>query len=390
MNKFLLKIIALAVAVTSCVCLVACNGDGSKKETSAPEVTDTIADETNENAEGTDKVDEEDKIYTSMDYMAEDLSKYITLGQYKGLEISLPEIVVTEEEIDREILAVIDELTTYEAYEEKVTDRVTERGDYVNINFVGTMNGEVFEGGSAEDTNILLGENNGFIDWFEDDLYGIMPGTTVKTTGNFPENYYEELAGKEVTFEITLNHIVGHYTIPEFTDEFVAENTDLDSVQAFRDVVRMTVQIQKEAELANQKPNIAWQEVMDKSEIKEYPNDQVMYYYTSERSYLEEYAANYGLTYEAILASANMTDEDVRAYAESRVKEDLVFYSIIKAEGLEISDEEYAAGLTKYATGQGVSEEELVTEFGEAYIKECLLYDEVSELILAQNTFVEK
>ncbi|MBQ7292264.1 MAG: hypothetical protein IJW79_00845, partial [Clostridia bacterium] len=151
MNKFLLKIIVLAVAVTSCVCLVACNGDDSKRETAAPEVTDTIADETNENAEETDKVDEEDKIYTSMDYMAEDLSKYITLGQYKGLEISLPEIVVTEEEIDQEILAVIDELTTYEAYEEKVTDRVTERGDYVNINFVGTMNGEVFEGGSGED-----------------------------------------------------------------------------------------------------------------------------------------------------------------------------------------------------------------------------------------------
>ena len=213
------KILALVLAALMLFAFAACeNTNDEPAETDAPATDAPVTDAPETDAPETDAHEsgDTDTAYTQMDFMTEDLSKYIKLGQYKGLELAVERPTVTEEEIDQEILAVIDELTTYEAYEEKVTDRVTERGDYVNINFVGTMNGEVFEGGSGEDTNILLGENNGFIDWFEDDLYGIMPGTTVKTTGNFPENYYEELAGKEVTFEIVEKGI--NFVVPACSD----------------------------------------------------------------------------------------------------------------------------------------------------------------------------
>ena len=393
MNKFLLKVMAIVIALASCFCLYSCKGSSVDSDTDAPDtdVTENDVDEsvTDVTDETTDE-GESGEYYTMLDYMALELSDYITLGQYKGIEVSLPEIVVTETEIDEEIQAIVDSYTTYEAYDEVVTDRATVRGDYVNINFVGTMDGEIFEGGSAENVDLVLAENNGFIDWFEDELYGVMPGTTVISTGNFPEDYYEDIAGKEVTFEITVNHIVGHYEIPEFNDEFIATYTELDSVEAFRDVVRFTLQVQKESEREGEKYNLVWQAVIDCSEIVEYPQDQVMYYYTSERSYIESYATSYGYSYEDMLAMIGATDAEIMEYAESRVKEELVFYQIVKTEGIEVSEEDYAVGLAQYSEAMGVTGEELEAQYGKDYIKESILWDSVTAYIASQVTFVEK
>ena len=397
MNQFLLKVMAMVIALASCFCLYSCKGSGAV-DTDAPNTDDLNTDvsESDVDESVTDVSDEttdegeSGEYYTMLDYMALNLSDYITLGQYKGIEISIPAIVVTEAEIDEEIQNIVDSYTTYEAYEEIVTDRATVRGDYVNINFVGTMDGEVFEGGSAENVDLVLAENNGFIDWFEDELYGVMPGTTVISTGNFPEDYYEDIAGKEVTFEITVNHIVGHYEIPEFNDEFIATYTELDSVEAFRDVVRLSLQLQKESEREGEKYTLIWQTVIDNAEIIEYPLDQVMYYYTSERSYIESYAASYGYSYEDMLAMIGATEEEIMEYAESRVKEELVFYQIVKAEGIEVSEEDYAVGLAQYSESMGVTGEELEAQYGKDYIKESILWDSVTAYIASQVTFVEK
>ena len=202
MKKFS-RILALFFALVLCLSMWAC-GDG--KET-------TEAETTAPSLEG-----EDGDVYSAIDYTKEDLTKYVKVGQYKGLSVNAPKPVVAESEIDRNIQEFIVAQTTYEPYEENVTDRVTVEGDFVNVSYVGTIDGVAFEGGSKDGDSIVLAENNGYIDWFEDDLYGIMPGTTVTSTGFFPEDYYEEFAGKEVTFEITLNYIAGHYTIPELTD----------------------------------------------------------------------------------------------------------------------------------------------------------------------------
>ena len=81
------------------------------------------------------------------------------------------------------------------------------------------MNGEVVDDATAEGQYVLLCENNGYIDWFEDDLYGAKVGDTVISTGNFPEDYYEELAGKEITFHITVRSVAQRH-LPTFTATF--------------------------------------------------------------------------------------------------------------------------------------------------------------------------
>ena len=327
--------------------------------------------------------------YSAMDYNKEDLSKYIKLGQYKGLSVVAPRQIVSESEIDERLQTMIDELTQYEAYEINVTDRATMAGDRVNISYVGTMDGEVFEGGSADSSSIVLTENNGYIDWFDDNLYGVMPGTTVTVTDKFPDDYYEGFSGREVTFEITVNYIAGHYTIPELTDEFISQRTDAKSVEEYREQLRGWIQEEHDAEYDAKKYQLMWTEVLENVTVIELPKEQVMYYYTSQRSAYELYAGQYGYTYEELISEMGFTDEYLMEWAEERVKDELVFYAIVKAEGLEVTTRDYTDGIIRYAEAQGMSESALVEEYGEEYIKECVLWDKMMYYIESQTTFVD-
>lgn len=376
MKNLFVKFIALVLALGACAVLVACkNGAG---DTTAPDETRDL--------EG-----EEGDTYVMMDYMAEDLDKYITLGQYKGLSVETERPIVSDTDIENELYMLRGEKTVYEAYEENVTDRATVAGDLVNIDYVGTIDGVAFEGGSNQGDSVVLSENNGFIDWFEDDLYGVMPGTTVKTTGNFPDNYHEELAGKEATFEITVNYIAGHYTIPELTDEFIKENTEKETVEEYRQYLRETLQAELDLEYDYNKIQAMWQMILDNTEVISLPESQVMYYYTSERSYYEAYAEQYGMSYEEFLDQmVGASDEMLMEYIESIVKDELVFYSTVKAEGITVSDAEYVEGLAKYAAEQGVSESELEAQYGKDYIRESILWDKLMLHLASLNTFVEK
>ena len=365
MKQKLIKIFALVIALCFCVSLAACGNNS-------------------------DNVDSGDgDTYSAMDYNKEDLSKYIQLGQYKGLSVVAPRPVASESEIDSRIQSLVDQHTSYEPYEVHVTDRATMAGDLVNISYVGTMDGEVFEGGSADAGSIVLTENNGYIDWFDDGLYGVMPGTTVTVTDKFPDNYHEGFSGREVTFEITVNYIAGHYTIPEVTDEFIAKMTDAESVEAYREQLRGWIQEEHDAEYESTKYQLMWTEVLQNATVIELPKGQVMYYYTSQRSAYESYAAQYGYTYEQLLTEIGITDEYLMEVMEDRVHEELVFYSIVKAEGIEVTDRDYADGVIRYAAAQGMTESALVEEYGEEYIKECVLWDKVIYYIESQTTFVD-
>lgn len=373
--KNCVKFLAFMLAVIMSFALVACSGK---------------TDDTTASDETKDLAGEEGDVYVKMDYMSEELGEYIKLGQYTGLEIKLTRPTVSDEDIENELLALVGENMKYEPYEENITDRATVAGDLINIDYVGTIDGEAFEGGSNQGDSVVLAENNGYIDWFEDDLYGVMPGTTVKTTGYFPDDYHEHLAGKEVTFEITVNYIAGHYDIPELNDEFIKEKTEKESVEEYREFVREMIQAELDAEYDYNKIQTMWQVIFEGSEVINLPENQVMYYYTSDRSYYEAYAAQYGYTYDEFLSMVGATDEDIMEMSKDSVKDDMVFYSIVKAENIEVTDEEYAAGLAGYAAEQGVSESELEEMYTKDYIRECILWDKLMLHLASLNTFVEE
>src|SRR5699024_5658349 len=123
----------------------------------------------------------------------------------------------------------------------QVTDRAAADGDTVNIDFAGSIDGVAFDGGTAESYSITLGSGR-FIDNFEEQIVGHMPGESFDVVVTFPEDYQSaELAGKEAVFATTLNY-VEQTTLPELTDAWVQEHLNqalgLTSVAGVNDYVR--------------------------------------------------------------------------------------------------------------------------------------------------------
>ena len=153
------------------------------------------------------------------DYV-DDLSKYVTLGEYKGLEYEETSTEVTDEDVQAEL----DYLLESKADVEKIMDGTVADGDTVNIDFTGMRDGVAFDGGSGTGYDLTIGSNS-FIDNFEEQLIGMKPGDTKEINVTFPDPYPNnpDLAGVPVVFEVTVNYICGENIIPEMSDQFIAD-----------------------------------------------------------------------------------------------------------------------------------------------------------------------
>ena len=140
----------------------------------------------------------------------------VKLGQYKGLEIGKKEVKVTKKDVEQALEDTLKENASLVVKESEAA-----LGDTVVMDFVGKVNGEVFEGGSAENHELELGSHQ-FIPGFEEQLVGHKAGEKVVVNVKFPENYTEELKGKDATFDCTI-HEVKAKKLPELNDEFVKE-----------------------------------------------------------------------------------------------------------------------------------------------------------------------
>ena len=135
-----------------------------------------------------------------------DVDKYVTLGEYKGLAVTVDTVEVDEDEWDSLVNNVYYGNITAE--NGGITDRAVETGDTVNIDYEGKKDGVAFDGGTAQGYDLTIGSGS-FIDGFEDGLIGVMPGETVDLDLSFPEVYPNnpDLAGQPVVFTVTVNYI---------------------------------------------------------------------------------------------------------------------------------------------------------------------------------------
>jgi trigger factor len=188
--------------------------------------TEAAAEEESEAAEDETEA-ETGEVLVRPEYTALD---YVTLGEYKGLNVSLEEMKVTDEDVEDEIAYNMRLSEIYESLEEGTVHD----GDVANIDYEGKLDGEAFDGGTAKGYDLEIGSGT-FIDGFEDGLIGVAVGDTVDLTLTFPENYSnEDLAGQETVFTVTVNEIK---RTPELTDEHAetlsdGEYTDAASYRA--------------------------------------------------------------------------------------------------------------------------------------------------------------
>jgi trigger factor len=275
------------------------------------------------------------------------------------------------------------------ATEEEVTDRAVETGDIVNIDYEGLKDGVAFEGGTAQAQNLTIGSNS-FIPGFEEKLIGAKIGDKLKLDLTFPEEYSQspELAGQAVVFNVTVNSIKKS-VVPELTEEYVKTNTDYDTIDAYREGTRTTLQATNEKTMKDNKINSILTTIIDNSEIASYPQTLIDYYAYEMKDYYTQYAAMFGMGFADFLSASGLTEEsfatEQKSYAESRAAQELALNAIIKAEKIELTDAEYTEGVAKILTDYGYESEEALFETAtEEQIKESLIWEKAVTFVTEQ------
>jgi len=359
----------LAVSLMAAVLMTGC-GDAGVAETTSPEVTTSEAatSEGNVVTSGVSgettasEITEETTEFTIRDY-----SNYVTLGQYKGISVS--PITVTEEEIDARI-------------QDYFHDTVQE-GDTVNIDYTGYLDGEPFEGGSAEGDTLDIGSGR-FIDGFESGLVGVKVGETVDLNLTFPENYSPDMAGKAVVFTVTVNEI-SNTIAPEYTLDNVTSNTPCQSLDEYR----ATIYDEIYSEHREKRMSDIWYQVIENATISGYPQDEVDVYADEMSSYYRQMAQGYGVDFTTFLSVNNYTEETFEAecqeYGKSVMDETMVLHSLANAENITITDEEYETEINKIVEQTKMPKEQIVQYYGgEEYIRQSLLFTKMIEFLEAE------
>lgn len=255
-----------------------------------------------------------------------DLAQMLDLVDYKNISVPAEEVAATAEEVEDEIAS------TLESYKELSTDEQLEiaDGDEVNIDYVGTVDGVEFEGGNSGGAGYDLTIGSGsFIDDFEQQLIGHRPGEEVTVEVTFPEDYREELAGKDAVFAVTVN---GIKVAPELTDDFVAEN--------LADTEDVSTAAEYRAKVENEFYRDHLQEyiteyVLENSTVKTYPRK----YVKAIKSILKNSDNNSGVESEDEIAY----EKELTQRAEEAVKETMVYQAVFEDAGLSFDADAYYA-----------------------------------------------
>lgn len=381
------KIINILLALSLVLSMVACSPDetpdGSTPDTtpsSTPEATTPEASTPESAPESSTESGTQEK--PKINFMELDLSKYITLGQYKGFNLNVTKKKVVDEEY---IMSFLNSDLIYYGYTEKVTDRAVTKDDTVKISYKGLLDGVAFEGGTGDKDNFTIYDGGGFIPGFADGVIGAMPGVEIDVNVTFPEEYHSaDLAGKAVVFKVTVHHI---YEAKALTDELANELTsgEYKTAAALKEYYKTYLEEQEETTQEDQKLKLTWEAIHGAVTKVKAPDEIVDLLFDYEFSYYESAAKSYGLDVDTLLTYYGLTRETLKKKVEDSVFENMVLYSIIKAEGLTLSDEEYNKTLEEW----GYTEEELLETYTKEEIREQLLVSLTYYNAIDWQTFTE-
>lgn len=373
-----IKIIALMLAlVLSLMALASC-----AEKTPAASTPNSNDSGSNNNGGSSDEV-----VAPDYDFMGNDLTGIVKLGQYKDYTLEVaPKVIITEEyfaeEINKEII-LFGEHT-------ELKEGTVKESDIVKIKFVGYMDGEKFEGGEGTQEYFTIYDGGGFIEGFAEGVIGAEVGKEIDVNVTFPEDYgKEELNGKPAVFKVTVECI---YQAKEMTDELVEELSGgkMKTYAEFKESAWKLMEENAETEYRNAKLTAVWDKILDSAETLELPEDVIKQYYDYLVYSYQQYATQYWMTLESFLEYIGMTLDDVQKEAEKTFFADAVLYSIIKAENITLTQEEFDADLKEMMEYYGVTEDDVYDVYTEEELEEMFLYSKGYEAVLEWSTFVDK
>ena len=306
-----------------------------------------------------------------------------------GADITLLErewgTVFDPEEIEEELKKVQEQNAR-----EITVDRPAENGDTVVIDFEGSVDGEVFEGGTAENHPLVLGSGS-FIPGFEDQLVGATADSDVEVNVTFPEDYQaENLAGKEAVFKVTI-HEVKAKEVPELDDEFAKDVDDeVSTLDELKEKYRKELVETKEKAADDAKDEAAIRMAVENAEIVELPH--VMVHDEVHRS-MDEFLNNMqrqGISPEMYYQLTGSTEEDLHKQfegeAEMRTRTNLVIEAIAAAENLQATEEEINAEIQELSETYNMPIEQIKRVLTEDMLEHDVTMKKAIELITGTAT----
>lgn len=280
----------------------------------------------------------------------------VKLGDYKDLEVTRQNTRVSNAEVDEDL----ERKRQQQAELVLKEDGAAEKGDTVVIDYVGTVDGEEFDGGSADNYSLELGSNS-FIPGFEDQLVGHKTDEVVDVNVTFPDEYQaKELEGKDALFKVTI-HEIKEKQLPELDDEFAKDvDEDVDTLDELKEKTKENIKEQKQAAAKAAIEDEAIQKAVENADFEAIP--QAMLDDDTNRQ-VQQYLAGMqqqGINPQMYFQITNTTEDDLKdqfsADAESRVKTNLLLEAVVKDANLTASEEEIAQEVKDLAEQYGMEE----------------------------------
>ena len=309
------------------------------------------------------------------------------LGAYTGLEFKKDAVEVSEEEIEAEIKAKLDEAGAWIP----VTDRPAKKGDQVTIDYSGSVDGVKFDGGTAEKQTLLLGSGN-FIPGFEEQVEGMNIGEDRDITVKFPEEYHEKsLAGKDAVFAIKL-HEITYKEVPALDDESVKDISEFDTVAEYKESVKKNISEKKNSESESKLENDMIEAIAKSSEV-EIPQCMIDNQIEDMINEFESRLQYQGLKAEDYYKYTGMKRDDLKTQykemAEKNVLFRLTLEALLKAIQIPVSDEEINDKIAEMAKQAGRSVEEYskyINDEYRNYLRNDLITTKLFEYLKNNNT----
>ena len=314
----------------------------------------------------------------------------VTLGDYKGLTVNVTKQTVTDADIDARI-----EQDRKKVARQIDVEGALENGDTVKLNYMGTVDGVAFEGGTAENQTLTLGSGQ-FIPGFEEQMVGMNIGEEKDLNVTFPEKYHsEELAGKAAVFHVKVLSAT-RTELPKLDDDFAADASEYNTFTEYKDSI-----VKELNDRAAKNNEIAVENALVEKAVENASMDIPQAMINEQTNYLlremQMRMAYQGLKMEDYLKYTGQTIEQLadmyKGEAEHRVKVELTLDAIRKAEGIEPTDEDVAKQIAEQAERMGQSVEDFektLTDEQRGYLRDTAAIQKVVDLMKQDCTVEEK
>ena len=290
------------------------------------------------------------------EYKYADFSQYIKLADYKGVEYTK----VTGDVSAEEVKSYIDNQLASNEETTEIKEGTVKEDSIVNIDYVGSIDGVEFEGGTAQNQELDIA-NSHYIAGFAEGIVGHKVGETFDLHVTFPENYgKEELNGKDAVFKTTINFMV-EKKAAKYSDEWVANNTEYKTTKEYDEYVKDLLSKEKLDSADSTQKSEVFQKLMEGSEVLEYPEAELASRTEQVKKRYTEYATSSGMELDQLIEQMGMNADSFNEMAEENAKnqvaQELILYAIKNSEGLDLKQSAYNDYLKGLLEDAGMTEE---------------------------------